>query len=101
MNFEGKWDDQKIVIPRTSPHKKTLFIDLDETIIHCNQANSTEADIKVTINLNGAEYKVGFNIRPYTITFLKKMKKKWELIVFTASHHVYADTVLDEIDPDK
>jgi TFIIF-interacting CTD phosphatase-like protein len=29
------------------------------------------------------------------------MKKKWELIVFTASHHVYADTVLDEIDPDK
>ncbi len=95
MNFQGRWSDQKIIIPKRHPHKKTLFIDLDETIIHCNQANPAEAEIKVTINLNAAQYKVGFNIRPYTITFLKKIKKKWELILFTASHRVYADAVLD------
>ncbi len=28
------------------------------------------------------------------------MKKKWEIIVFTASHQLYADVILDEIDPD-
>jgi CTD small phosphatase-like protein 2 len=29
------------------------------------------------------------------------MKKRWEIIVFTASHQSYADTILDEIDPDR
>jgi Dullard-like phosphatase family protein len=28
------------------------------------------------------------------------MKKRWEIIVFTASHQNYADAILDELDPD-
>jgi CTD small phosphatase-like protein 2 len=28
------------------------------------------------------------------------MKKNWEVIVFTASHQSYADTILNEIDPE-
>ncbi len=28
------------------------------------------------------------------------MKKKWEIIVFTASHQSYADAIIDEIDPE-
>lgn len=39
-------------------------------------------------------------IRPYTLTFLKKISKKWEVVVFTASHRSYADAVLNEIDPE-
>lgn len=28
------------------------------------------------------------------------MKKKWEIIVFTASHQGYADNILNYLDPD-
>jgi CTD small phosphatase-like protein 2 len=40
-------------------------------------------------------------IRPYALSFLKKMSKKWEIIIFTASHQDYANAILDEMDPDK
>lgn len=49
--------------------------------------------MKITIEEN--TFEIGFNIRPYAISFLKKMKKRWEIIVFTASHQSYADTILD------
>jgi CTD small phosphatase-like protein 2 len=29
------------------------------------------------------------------------MAKKFEIIIFTASHKSYADAILDELDPDK
>lgn len=28
------------------------------------------------------------------------MAKKYEIIIFTASHHTYADAILDELDPE-
>jgi CTD small phosphatase-like protein 2 len=43
---------------------------------------------------------VDLTIRPYALTFLKKMAKKWEVVIFTASHQSYADAILDELDPD-
>jgi len=83
------------------PHRKTLIFDLDETLIHCFENQECNADIKLTITIDNNSFRIGFNIRPYTISFLKKMKKRWEIIVFTASHQAYADCILDEIDPDR
>jgi len=40
-------------------------------------------------------------IRPFVKEFLKKMKEHYEILVFTASCNVYAETVVKEIDPDK
>ena len=39
-------------------------------------------------------------IRPFAITFLKRMGKHFEIVAFTASESTYADIILDEIDPD-
>jgi len=38
------------------------------------------------------------SIRPYALSFLKKMSKIYEIIVFTASEQDYADAVLNELD---
>jgi TFIIF-interacting CTD phosphatase-like protein len=43
---------------------------------------------------------IDLNIRPHALTFLKKIAKKWEVIIFTASTQSYANAILDEIDPD-
>jgi len=44
---------------------------------------------------NGQYAHAYLSIRPYAISFLKKMAKKFEIIAFTASHQSYADVVLD------
>lgn len=51
--------------------------------------------MKLQIKVDGVPIKIGINIRPYALTFLKKMASKFELIIFTASHHSYADTILN------
>jgi len=38
---------------------------------------------------------IDLNIRPYALTFLKKISKKWEVVVFTASTQSYANAILD------
>lgn len=43
---------------------------------------------------------VDITIRPYVLTFLKRISKKWEVVVFTASHQEYADAILNELDPE-
>ena len=49
---------------------------------------------------NGSIAQAYITIRPYAISFLKRMAKHYEIIAFTASHESYADVVLDEIDPE-
>ena len=71
---------------------------MDETLIHCQIDDSTESDIEVELE----EGMIGYvTIRPYALSFLKKMSLFFEIIVFTASEKSYADAVLDEIDPNR
>jgi TFIIF-interacting CTD phosphatase-like protein len=51
--------------------------------------------MKLQIKIDGTSIKIGINIRPYALTFLKKMTPKFEIVIFTASHHSYADAILD------
>ena len=39
-------------------------------------------------------------IRPYARDILKALAKHFEIIIFTASHHGYANKVIDLLDPD-
>lgn len=41
------------------------------------------------------------SIRPYAISFLKRMRKHFEIVAFTASERSYADAILDEIDTER
>ena len=76
-------------------NKKTLILDLDETLIHCVENLESHSDMKLQIKIDGTSIKIGINIRPYALTFLKKMALKFEIVIFTASHHSYADAILD------
>ena len=80
-------------------NSKTLIFDLDETLIHCCE-NPKDGDKTVSITLpSGEKLEVGINIRPYAVECLTQLSKKFEIVVFTASHKCYADKVLDLIDP--
>ena len=85
--------------------KKIALFDLDETIVHCTGDINTQKEKYqhiVEIKLPGKQaVKVGINIRPFWKQTLNLIKKKYHIVVYTASHQAYADSVLDFMDPNK
>lgn len=74
----------------------TLFFDLDETLVHCNENPSMPCDIILDINISKNQIvKAGLNIRPYAKELLKNLSKSFEIIIFTASHSCYAEKVTE------
>ena len=98
------------VNPNFPKDKKIALFDLDETIVHCIgekninniESLSRQSDAKIKVCLPGGkkEVTVGINIRPHWKEALNKIKKKYHIIAFTASHESYADSVLNYLDPD-
>jgi len=97
--------------PNFSKNKKIALFDLDETIVHCigeiNMNNleslSRQSDAKIKVHLPGGkrEVTVGINIRPNWEEALRRIKDKYHIIAFTASHESYADSVLNYLDSEK
>ena len=74
---------------------------MDETLIHCvDDVEEQDADVVIEIGFPDEEpVYAGINIRPYIMECLVEASKNFMVIVFTASHQVYADAILDYIDP--
>jgi hypothetical protein len=77
----------------------SLVLDLDETLVHCTVEPVDDADLVFPVVFHGMTYQVHVRLRPHLFEFLEKIHGKYEVIVFTASQKVYADELLDLIDP--
>jgi TFIIF-interacting CTD phosphatase-like protein len=80
--------------------KRVLVIDLDETLIHSEESRMSAEDIEVEIPMEDGTERAFVSIRPYAISFLKRARKYFEIVAFTASERCYADAILNEIDPE-
>jgi CTD small phosphatase-like protein 2 len=72
---------------------------LDETLVHCTVEPVEDADLVFPVDFHGMTYQVHVRLRPYLFEFLEKIKGKYEVILFTASQKVYANELLNLIDP--
>jgi len=79
----------------------SLVLDLDETLVHCTVEAVDDADLTFPVEFHGMTYQVYVRLRPHLNTFLEAIADKFEVIVFTASQQVYADALLNLIDPEK
>jgi CTD small phosphatase-like protein 2 len=96
---------QSLRPPITLPPKEdsarpiSLVLDLDETLVHCTVEPTPGADLQFPVVFHGITYQVHVRLRPHLFTFLEKIKDKFEVILFTASQQVYANELLNLIDP--
>lgn len=77
----------------------TLVLDLDETLVHCTVENVENADLTFPVLFHGVNYQVNVRIRPFLQKFFQQIHGHFEVVVFTASQKVYANELLDRIDP--
>ena len=79
--------------------KKTLILDLDETLVHSAfKPFFIKSDINLNVNVDGINHLVHVLKRPYVDEFLQRMSKFYELVIFTASISNYANPLLDRLD---
>ena len=87
--------------PSADSSKPTLVLDLDETLVHCTVVPIPNPDMTFPVTFNGVLYDVYVRKRPYLDYFLEVVSRSFEVVVFTASQRVYADVLLDLLDPEK
>jgi CTD small phosphatase-like protein 2 len=83
---------------RSSP-PITLVLDLDETLAHCTFSPMDRYDVQFPVTVDHTEYVITGRLRPHCMTFLERVSKDFEVVLFTASQRVYADKLLNLIDP--
>lgn len=92
--------DKICLPPPVFQNKLSLVLDLDETLVHCTIDPIPNPDFVFPVTFNDVCYEVYVRKRPYVDYFLQTVSKDFEVLVFTASQQVYADKLLDKLDPD-
>ena len=85
--------------PPQDANKKIALFDLDETLVHCTKdqkgINGDEVSVKLPTN---KIVTIGLNIRSHWKEALDLIKPHYNIVVYTASHQSYADSVLNYLD---
>lgn len=101
MSGSAEWDGKLNLppLPEKFHGKKTLVLDLDETLVHSSFQPVPDPDYVLQVEVEGVMTDVYVLKRPGLDVFLKKMAQWFEVGVYTASLARYADPLLDLLDP--
>ena len=103
-NRSNKLKPEKLLLPpksRDLSHKKTLILDLDETLVHSSFTPFEKNDIVLDVDFEGVMYNIYVLVRPDAELFIKSVAKFFEVVIFTASISKYASPLLDILDKEK
>lgn len=94
--------------PGNSVNPKVLLLDIDETMIHCiddRDPPQMRGESRLRIDLDRQDgspefIDIDINVRPGLRECLLDLKRSYQIVSFTASDKLYADTILDFLDPE-
>ena len=103
-NRSKNLEQKKTLLPPKSSefsNKKTLILDLDETLVHSSFVPFEKNDIILNVDFESVMYNIYVLVRPGAEEFIKKVSKYYEVVIFTASIAKYALPLLDILDNEK
>ena len=95
---------KKYLLPEKNSNKKTLVLDLDETLVHSigsvqsDPEDIPQSDFTIQVPQINSSHDVHVMVRPHVEEFLERMSKRYELVIFTASISKYANPLLNIVD---
>jgi Dullard-like phosphatase family protein len=114
MSFPSEKEVKKVEVPlKNGELKRCVVLDMDETLL------SAVTDIDPDFYKDPAEvmpysyicrsehaeesdrYKIKVTLRPHVKEVLEYLAQEYVVVVFTAGVQVYADPILDQLDPDR
>ncbi|EFA81955.1 dullard-like phosphatase domain containing protein [Heterostelium album PN500] len=90
--------NHNLILP---PCKKTLILDLDETLVHSTLAPVNHHHLTVNVVVEDVECTFYVIKRPHVDYFIEKVAEWYNVVVFTASMKEYADPLLNKLDPNR
>jgi len=99
-NRTREYDEKPQLGPQAGPNtgRKTLVLDLDETLVHSSFRVVQNADIVISVEIEGENHAVYVRKRPGCDEFLVRVAELYEVVIYTASMSKYASPLLDELD---
>ena len=87
--------------PVKQPKKRCLILDLDETLIFAHNESSDQGfDERIDLYIGeNRTHSIYVYYRPFLKEFLEYVSEKWEIGIFTSSSNIYANAILERIDP--
>ena len=82
--------------------KRCLVLDLDETLIFAHSESGDQGyDERIDLYIGQSQtHSIFVYYRPFLKEFLEYVGSKWEIGVFTSSSNIYANAILERIDPE-
>ncbi|GFE53036.1 Dullard-like phosphatase domain containing protein [Babesia ovis] len=80
------------------PRKKTLVVDLDETLVHSSLDKIEGHNITLTLESEPRKKQIHVNLRPFSREFIAAATRMFEVVIFTAATSDYANPVIDLLD---
>lgn len=102
QNFSVANETSQTLLEPQLPHfkgKKTLVLDLDETLVHSTFEPVENPDLVLPVRIQGMTYRINVMKRPGCEEFLARMGELFEVVVFTASLAEYAEPLVRILDP--
>lgn len=86
-----------------------MLLDMDETLLHAATlediyenhyyGENAEPSFFTQFTDDGVCMEIGVFLRPYVNELIKSLHTVFDICIYTASERVYADAILDQIDP--